>query len=171
MICRVLERGLEMWHEGKFNTLVQEAMRCDRPFQRHSRSSNKDHVERVFTRLMLQGKIRAAVRWLTERSKGSVLNPNDKVIVSVECTNESVSVVEAKHPNSHPPHSSTLLISDNLPHFEDVEVTGTHIGLIARRIQSSVGIGGCDSSHWQDALFTFGSHRLLTCHVNSPTPL
>lgn len=115
---------------------------------------------------MLQGKIRAAVCWFTERSKGSVLNPNDKVIVSVEGNNESVSVVEAlrsKHPHSHPPHSSTLLISDNLPHFEDVEVTGTHIGLIARRIQGSAGPGGCDSCHWQYALLRFGSHIVGNC--------
>ena len=25
-ICRVMERRLEMWHYGRFNTLVQEAM-------------------------------------------------------------------------------------------------------------------------------------------------
>jgi hypothetical protein len=115
---------------------------------------------------MLQGKIRSAVRWLTERSKGSVLNPNDKVTVSTEDGNESVSVVEAlrsKHPQSHPPHSSTLLSFDNLPHFEDVEVTGSHIGLIARRIQGSAGPGGCDSAHWQDALLRFGSHSRKLC--------
>ena len=34
---------------------------------------------------------------------------------------------------------------------------GAHIGLVARRIQGSVGPGGCDSSHWQDVLLRFGT--------------
>ena len=31
----------------------------------------------MFTKLMLHGKVKAAVRWAAERSCGCVLNPND----------------------------------------------------------------------------------------------
>ena len=58
---------------------------------------------------MLQGKIRAAMRWLTERSQGSVFLPNNQVTIMVDGMRQQVPVTEAlklKYPQSHPPHSS-----------------------------------------------------------------
>ena len=96
---------------------------------------------------MLQGKVRAAVRWLAEQSKGSPLKPDDMINIHINGVDSSVSVADAlksKDPLSHPPHSSTLLRSDELPY---VEITGAHITNTARHIQGSVGPGGCDSTH------------------------
>lgn len=42
-------------------------------------------------------------------------------------------------------------------------MTGSHVALVARRIQGSAGPGGCDSSHWQDILLRFGSHSRRLC--------
>ena len=44
---------------------------------------------------MLQGKIHAAMRWISERSKGSVLLPSDDVTVTVNGKKRSVPVTEA----------------------------------------------------------------------------
>ena len=159
-IIQSLNRRLDLWCEGKFDLLVQEASRCDRSFRsRQRRKHNKEHIEKIFTRLMLSGKVRAAMRWLTERTKGSVLHPNDTIEMIVDNNKQQLSVIEAlkvKHPDSHQPHSSTLLNVASLPLLEDIEVTGAHIGLVARKIQGSAGPGGCDSSHWQDILCRFG---------------
>ena len=66
-----------------FDNLVQEASHCDRPFNsRRRKQSNKEHIKKVFTRLMLFGKIRSAIRWLPERTKGGVLNPKDFIQTS-----------------------------------------------------------------------------------------
>ena len=83
---------------------------------------------------MLHGKVRAAMRWITERFKGSVLLPDDCVSVKIDSTERSVSVVEAlklKHPSPYPPHSMTLLQPPTLPLLEDVDVTGAHVDLVA----------------------------------------
>lgn len=65
-IIRSLNRRLDMWRDEKFDLLVQEASRCDRAYNiKRRRPNHPDHVERVFTRLMLHGKVRAAMRWLT----------------------------------------------------------------------------------------------------------
>jgi hypothetical protein len=166
-IMRLLNRRMDMWDESKFDLLVQEATRCDRSLhKRHRHKSHHNHTESVFTRLMFQGRVGAAVRWLTNRSKGSVLHPND----TTEVSGNPISVVEAlksKHPDALMPHSSSLLKSNQLPLLEDIEVTGAHIGAVARKIQGSAGPGGCDSSHWQDILCRFGSRSRRLCDAVS----
>ena len=42
-------------------------------------------------------------------------------------------------------------------------MTGSHVALIARRLQGSAEPGGCDSSHWQDIPLRFGSHSRCFC--------
>ena len=71
-------------------------------------------------------------------------------------------ILKNKHPSSHPPHSSTLLDTPQLPTLEDLDITGNHVHFVARNIQGSAGPGGCDALHWQDTLLRFGScsHRL-----------
>ena len=79
-IVRTLNRRLDLWAQKKYDLLVQEASRCDRTYcnnRRRRDHRDNDHIERVFTRLMLLGKVRAAMRWLTSRSKGHVLSPSD----------------------------------------------------------------------------------------------
>ena len=116
---------------------------------------------------MLLGKVRTAMRWLTSRSKGHVLSPSDTTSITVNGQIKQVPVIDilkSKHPSLHSPHSSTLLSPPSpLPLFEDLDVTGTHISLIARRLQGSAGPGGCDSSHWQNILLRYGSHSRLLC--------
>ena len=105
---------------------------------------------------MLRGKVKSAVRWATERTKGIVLAPSDMV-------NGSTTVMDAlrqKHPPPCPPNSSSLLRYDSLPQVEDVEITGGHILHAARRIQGGAGAGGCDTCHWHDALLRYGGHSV-----------
>ena len=161
-VKRLLDRRLSMWSEDKFDLLVQEAKRCDRSLYKATRVSHKeDHVIKIFTRLMLQGKIKSAMSWLADKFKGTVLKPTDRVTVKSDNHElKSVTVIDAlkmKHPDPKPPHSSTLLVTEELPQFEDLQITGAHINVIAHRIKGSAGPGGCHSSHWQDALLRFGS--------------
>ena len=149
---------------------MREASRCDHLYQNNRRRRDycdNEHIERVFARLMLLGKVRSAMRWLTSRSKGHLLTPTDTNSVTINGDTQSVPVIDAlrvKHPSSHPPHSSTLLPPPSpLPLFEDLDVTGTHIALIACRIQESAGPGGCDSSHWQNILLRYSPHSRRLC--------
>ena len=109
-IVRNLNRRMELWSKNNFDLLVQEACRCDSSLQ--SRRRHSEHTERVFTRLMLLGKTRAAMRWLTERSKGRTLFPSDTITLSIDNSMKTMSVIDAlkhKHPPSHLPLSLLLL--------------------------------------------------------------
>ena len=163
-IRRLLERRLSMWCDQQFDVLLQEAIRCDQSLRNTHRSSAKnktDHVIRVFTKLMLEGNVRAAVRWVTERAGGGLLQPTD----SVEYNHPQLGVISKtvldvlrlKHPDPSIPPASILPSFDNLPYLEDVEVTGAHIQSVACHLQGGAGPGGCDASHWRDVLLRFGS--------------
>ena len=99
-IRRLLERRLNLWLDGQFDVLLQEAQRCDRALfsSYYSSGNDSDHVIKVFTKLMLQGNSRAAVRWLTERSGGGLLNPTESV----------VETLKTKHPDPHIPSDYSI---------------------------------------------------------------
>ena len=52
---------------------------------------------------------------------------------------------------------------DDLPLFEDVEITGFHLLSVAHCIQGGAGPGGCDTGHWRDVLLRFGAHNSKLC--------
>lgn len=79
-IRRTLDRRMTMWTESKFDKLVQEAIRCDQTLSLCAvtpKAINTTHTVKFFTRLILQEKFRAAMRWLTDRSRGHILHPTD----------------------------------------------------------------------------------------------
>ena len=67
-------------------------------------------------------------------------------------------MLRRKHPDPHSPVKATFLHCDVLPQLEEVEITGCHVLLSARRIQGGAGPGGCDACHWQDVLLRYGAH-------------
>ena len=139
---------------------MQEAGRCDRALRSSRGRTLKDaDIVRVFTRLMLRGKVRAAVRWATERATRAVLSPS--TVINVDATEGPLTVMDVlrqKHPEPSTPVPAALLPCDTLPQFEDVEVTGSHVLVVAHRIQGGAGPGGCDVGHWKDVLLRYGAH-------------
>ena len=119
--------------------------------------NDRDNVVKIFTRLMLQGKIRPAVIWLTERV-GGVLDPGEKM--SSDTDMSVLDMLKLKHPDSKVPSQLALYKckDDEIPVWEDVEVNGSHVLQVARMIQGGAGPGGSDSTHWQDSLMRFGAH-------------
>ena len=80
-IRRVLERHLTMWTNDEFDYLVEEAVKCDKSIRPQTPTADDNHLVTVFTRLMLQGKFKAVVRWLSEQSKERVLSSHCTVEV------------------------------------------------------------------------------------------
>ena len=156
-IRRLLDRRIKLWRQESYDLLLQEAARCNQALLRRRHSPiDEEATVRVFTKLMLRGKVKAAVRWATERSQGVVLSPENAV--EGLCGATVMDVLRQKHPSPQPPVSASLIHQDQLPLFEDVEITGTHILRSAHRIQGGAGPGGCDACHWCDALLRYGAY-------------
>uniref|UniRef100_A0A1X7U8J9 Reverse transcriptase domain-containing protein n=1 Tax=Amphimedon queenslandica TaxID=400682 RepID=A0A1X7U8J9_AMPQE len=155
-IRQLLERRLTLWKDDKFDVLLQEACRCNKALKSRVRRPGIDsHCDRVFSRLMMQGKIRAAVRWITERSGSGQLAPTDEITERNDdgstIKKSVVEVLKSKHPDPQPPHTLSLLIVDEIPHFEDIEITGAVIHKVFFGIQGGAGPGGTDAGHWHDS--------------------
>ena len=68
------------------------------------REETAEHWCKTFHGLVLRGKLRTTVRWITERKKGGVLLPEE------QCTKTGERVLEvlhAKHPDARPPSAAT----------------------------------------------------------------
>ena len=158
-IRRLLDRRLTLWKDESFDVLIQEAERCDRSLRNSYHTSSRrtdDHLVKVFTKLMLQGNVRAAVRWITERAGGGVLKSSDSTTVN-HTVMSVVDALQLKHPEPQIPPESVLPCCDGLPYLEDSEITAAHVRTVACRLQGGAGPGGCDSRHWKDVLLRFGS--------------
>ena len=141
---------MNLCHDEHFDVLIREGIHCDQSlsiFHQCPLSVNsQEHSIKLFTKLMLEGNVRAAVCWLKECSGGDVLKPSDSTTIG----GISVTVLETlglKHPDSCDPSDWILPPRDNLPLFEDSEITGCHIPSITHQLQGGAGPGGCDASH------------------------
>ena len=77
-IRRLIDRRMKLWKDGKYTELIQEAAGCDKKLPRAVGKMSEESAIKIFTRLILQGKIRQTTRFITEREeRGVVLNPYD----------------------------------------------------------------------------------------------
>ena len=110
-----LKRRLEMWRQGKLGDLVKE---CEQ-IQSRLRSKRKDDENKsrkVFVRLMLQGNVRSAMKWITS----SVTNG-----APVDINEETLNQLAAKHPPGKPKKSDFILQGplepNNFIRFEELD--------------------------------------------------
>ena len=79
--------------------------------------------------------------WISKWSGGGLLNPTESV----------VETLKSKHPEPKIPSDDSIPCWENLPYFEDTEITAAHVQFVAGRLQGQAGPGGYQSAHWQDA--------------------
>ena len=100
-IRRRIERPLDAWEAGRFAMLVEDTLRSSTQYLTAvRREETTEHQAKTFHGLVLRGKPRTAVRWITEREKGGVLQHEE------QCTKRGDRVLEvlhAKHLDARPP--------------------------------------------------------------------
>ena len=65
-IRKLLKRGMNMWKEGLFLDLIREAEQCERKLPNSSGVMTSEKVTKIFSDLILQGRLREAVRFITD---------------------------------------------------------------------------------------------------------
>ena len=94
---------------------------------------------------MLQGQVRSAIRFTTDRVSGggvfSLDSPSNIPGMSI------FDVLKQKHPEPGNFEPSTFMLCDTLPPLSDLDITA---GKVARQLQGAAGPGGSSTLQWHD---------------------
>ena len=151
-IKRLIKRRLKMWKDDLLEELIQEAEACDRKLPMGVTKMSDEEAILVFSRMVLQGKIREALRFITNTSEsGGLLQPDDDAGKGKTVQE----VLESKHPPQSEAVPEAFIVAD-LPTLVDVDVTESHIVKAAKHLSGGAGISALDASQWQVLLLKHG---------------
>ena len=147
---RCLERRLHVWSAGNFEELIKEGKTIQQhlPQRRMKTSDQNQRLAKTFASLMLRGKVRAALRLLSENSSAGVLN------LDQEIDGKPVrDILKEKHPPAQTACPTTLLspfgdTTETHPVLFDT-IDGELIRSTALRVQGSAGPSGMDAAGWR----------------------
>jgi len=151
---RCLERRLSIWKRGTIDELVREGRTIQHRLRQGKRQVSQDGLAQVFSRLMLQGKVKSALRFLSEQSSGSVLD------LDAEVDGKSVrTILKEKHPLPQPVNVDAL--ASDLPCTDYTHpvlfdrLTGRTIRSAVLRTEGSAGPSGIDAAGWRRMCTSF----------------
>ena len=75
-----LKRRFTQWQNGDFDSLVREARTIQSKLPKSKVTSSPDYLAKTFSKLMLQGKVHAALMLLEKEFSNGILNLTDEVI-------------------------------------------------------------------------------------------
>ena len=152
----ILDRRLAQWKRGEIDALVREGRVLQNEL-RNTRTRKSDmqdeHVPRIFNRLMLQGKVKAALRWIMEtssfKSKGVL-----PLTSTVDSSGHTVfQVLQEKHPGAQGLNPDAVISHEDADAiarpFHPVlyeRLTGDQIRSAALRTEGAAGPSGLDAS-------------------------
>ena len=120
-----------------------------------------DKALSILTRLLLNGKIREAVRFITERQEsGGVMLPTEDAIKPAG--KMVLEVLQLKHPEQAEPHIDAFVKCEELPTLLKVTITEDHI---CHKLSGSAGPSGADLTLWHSMLLKYGNHSKELCEA------
>ena len=142
----LLSKRLVQWKDGEINKLLREGRIIQSRIGK-LRSSDPPDKSKVFAKLVLEGQINSALRFLSESTSGGVLPLTDEVMAQLQI----------KHPEPQPAKLGSLLfgpIDDEFPETVYSGINGEMVRQAALRTKGSGGPCGVDAN---------GFRRMLAC--------
>ena len=162
--CACLQQRLTSWKQGELADLLHEARTIQ---SQHLKSRpqhyQNDHTSHTFAKLMMAGKVKAAIRLISAENKGGVLNLDDTIpgqpsnITVFDILNRSTLILNRL---THTPYCHR--INNSLILFDSID--GTSICNAALKTFSSAGPSGLDAAGWRRLCASFHSASKELCH-------
>ena len=163
-----LNRRFALWKEGSVSSLLDEG-RCIQKHLQFCGVPNKDKAARTFNHLMLQGKVHAALRYLSCHSSGGVLDSNAQVPERSPDGSEVLSTTRKilldKHPLGKPPDPS-ILLPDPAHEVNSILFDGLDADAIraaSLHTNGAAGPSGLDATAWRRLCCSFKSASVTLC--------
>ena len=169
-----LERRLmvKSWKDGDIQTLLHEGKTIQRrlqTFHNTNPSTKNSSVVRSFTKLMLEGKCKAAINLLTESTRGGCLKLHT-VIPSEHSEQFTVldALLEKRHPAKQPASQDIILMNRSTPPTPHPiifdSINASTIRAAALHTDGSAGPSGIDARGWRRLCSSFHSSSTDLCH-------
>ena len=140
-----LTARLKLWNEGKLNEIWKEVATIQKKLQASKKKQRTDEdISRVFSKLMLEGKVGAALKFLEEQSENAVLKPTADIIKKLE----------ALHPEANTVEPETLIQGprEEVPPAYFYCIDELHIFKAANQTKGSGGPSQQDAQQWKRML-------------------
>ena len=158
-IKRRIEQRMKFWEEGRYVSLVDDVEAEIAKKQSSGSAQSEESKARAFNAKVLSGRLRQAVRHLTDRGGGGVIDPDG------ECTKAGrpvTQVLEEKHPDMREPdltdpEGGAFEPYKETPFAVPLVVSEEMVEKVASRMGGGAGPGGADAVHLQNWLLRFGA--------------
>ena len=139
-----LAKRLALWKDGKIAELLREGRSVQKRLARSHQKKDPPHKAKIFAKLVMEGQINSALRYLTDDGCGGVLSLNDDVMKQLH----------EKHPKAQPAKLGSLLFGpvDEVHESAYNEITGEMIREAALRTKGAGGPSNVDANGFQRIL-------------------
>ena len=159
-----LERRLGLWSKGSIDELVHEG-RTIQGRLHLGKYHSPDKTTRAFTSLMMQGRVSAAMRLISDSPSAGLLDL-DTVVTESKTVRD---VLKEKHPEAMNVERDTLLAETDgppAPHPVLFDcLTGSSIKTAALRTFGGAGPSGIDASGWRRLCCSFHTASTSLCEA------
>jgi len=153
-----LAKRMTLWESGDIPELLREARVLQKLSQKHRPGiMSAENLSRRFTHLMLEGKVNAAIRLITEQSKGGVLPLGSEV----------EAMLRQKHPAAEPGNPD-VMISGCVEEFHPIRfagITSDSIRKSALTTRGAAGPSGADADQWRQMCTSFQDSSSNLCNA------
>ena len=142
-----LTKRLTLWLDGNFEELLKEGRQIQKKLKQNERKDETpEKIAKNFAKLMLQGKVHAALRILDKQESLGVATLNE----------ETIKTLKNLHPNAKSA-TEEVLMSGELPYCDPVVFTNideSSIAKAAMRTRGAAGPSGLDADGWRRILIS-----------------
>ena len=160
-----LEWRLRLWLNGEVESLMLEARTIQQRLGPWKPSDRGMDAARAFANLMKKGKVRDALRTLSEDSKGSPL-PLDRVCTADDGSETVRDILRKKFPPRRQLVEASLPTESSQQRIHPIifeSITGSLIRATALHISGSAGPSGLDAQGWRRMCTSFHDASQLLC--------
>lgn len=163
-----LRRRLSLWEKGEILNLLKEGRALQKslisPQPPKRNITDNALTARRFSKMMMGGRVRAALKLLSSNSDAGLLRLDETVDDS---SGETVrDVLEDKHPDPQPIHPEVLLGDADNDSFHPIvfdNITAESIRTAALHTQGAAGPSGLDALSWRRLCTAFGQKSNDLC--------